>query len=61
MEYQGASQSAAMATIEEKLRRNTVEVLQTAKDEQILPREAAMVMARKRIERAMSFCRWNLF
>jgi glutamate dehydrogenase (NAD(P)+) len=61
MEYQGASQSAAMATIEEKLRRNTIEVLQTAKDNQILPREAAMAMARKRIDRAMSFCRWNLF
>jgi glutamate dehydrogenase (NAD(P)+) len=61
MEYRGASQSAAMATIEEKLRRNTIEVLQTAKDEQIMPREAAMTMARKRIDRAMSFCRWNLF
>jgi len=61
MEYQGASQSAAFATIEEKLRRNTQEVLQTAKSEQILPREASMRMARKRIDRAMSFRRWNLF
>jgi glutamate dehydrogenase (NAD(P)+) len=31
MEYQGASESAALAAIEEKLRRNTIEVLQTAK------------------------------
>lgn len=61
MEYHGASESAALASIEEKLRRNTIEVLQTAKDEQILPREASMAMARKRIERAMSFRRWNLF
>ncbi len=61
MEYQGANQSAAMATIEEKLRRNTIEVLQTAKRDQILPRDAAMAMARKRIDRAMSFRRWNLF
>ncbi len=61
MEYQGANQSAALATIEEKLRRNTVEVLQTAKHDEILPRDAAMAMARKRIDRAMSFRRWNLF
>jgi glutamate dehydrogenase (NAD(P)+) len=61
MEYQGASQAAAFATIEEKLRRNTQETLETARREQILPREAAMRMARKRIDRAMSFRRWNLF
>jgi len=61
MEYQGSSQSAAFATIEEKLRRNTREVLQTAKREKILPREAALAMARKRIDKAMSIRRWNLF
>lgn len=61
MEYQGASQSAALATIEEKLRRNTVEVLTIAKRDQILPRDASLAMARKRIEKAMSFRRWNLF
>jgi len=61
MEYQGANQSAAMATIEEKLRRNTIEVLQTAERDRILPRDASLAMARKRIDRAMSFRRWNLF
>ena len=61
MEYHGANQAAALATIEEKLRRNTIEVLQTAKHDQILPREASLAMARKRIDRAMSFRRWNLF
>ena len=61
MEYQGSSQSAALATIEEKLRRNTREVLETAKRDQILPREAAIAMARKRIDKAMSFRRWNIF
>ena len=61
MEYQGASQAAAFATIEEKLRRNTREVLQTTKREKILPREASLNMARKRIDKAMSFRRWNLF
>jgi len=61
MEYQGASQSAALATIEEKLRRNTLEVLHTAEHDQILPRDASLAMARKRVDRAMSFRRWNLF
>lgn len=61
MEYQGSNKSTAFATIEEKLRRNTLEVLETAKQEQILPREASLAMARKRIDRAMSFRRWNLF
>ena len=61
MEYQGATQSAALATIEEKLRRNTLEVLHTAERDQILPRDASLAMARKRIDKAMSFRRWNLF
>lgn len=61
MEYQGASQSAAFATIEEKLRRNTREVLKTALEEQILPRDASLRMARKRVDRAMSFRRWSIF
>jgi len=61
MEYRGSSQFAAFAAIEEKLRRNTSEVLETAQREHILPREAAMAMARKRIDKAMSFRRWNLF
>jgi glutamate dehydrogenase (NAD(P)+) len=61
MEYHGASESAALASIEEKLRRNTHEVLSIAKNEQILPREASITMARKRVENAMSFRRWNLF
>lgn len=61
MEYQGASQSAAFATIEEKLRRNTREVLETANEEKILPRDASLRMARKRVDRAMSFRRWSIF
>jgi glutamate dehydrogenase (NAD(P)+) len=61
MEYQGASQAAAFSAIEEKLRRNTREVLEAAQREEILPREASMRMARKRIEKAMSFRRWNIF
>ncbi|MGD9389624.1 MAG: Glu/Leu/Phe/Val dehydrogenase [Thioalkalispiraceae bacterium] len=61
MEYQGASQSAAFAAIEEKLRRNTREVLDTAQRDQILPRDASLQMARKRVNKAMSFRRWTIF
>lgn len=61
MEYHGATESAAMAAIEEKLRRNTEQVLKLAKREQILPREASQRMARERVEKAMSFRRFNLF
>ncbi len=61
MEYRGATQLAAFAAIEEKLRRNTTEVLTAAKQANIMPREAATAMARKRIDRAMSFRRWSLF
>jgi len=61
MEYQNASEAAAFTAIEEKLRANTREVLETAKRDQILPRDAALAMARKRVEKAMSFRRWNIF
>jgi glutamate dehydrogenase (NAD(P)+) len=61
MEYQGASQSAAFASIEDKLRRNTKLVLEESKAGNILPREAAMAIALKRVKKAMSFRRWSLF
>ncbi|MDH3317518.1 MAG: Glu/Leu/Phe/Val dehydrogenase [Gammaproteobacteria bacterium] len=61
MEYQGASEAAAMQAIEEKVRRNTREVLTRARDEQLLPREAALNLATSRIEAAMRTRRWSLF
>ena len=61
MEYQGASQSAAFQTIEEKLRRNTEQVLQAVQRNQILPRHAAMDLAIERVKKAMSFRRYSLF
>jgi glutamate dehydrogenase (NAD(P)+) len=61
MEYHGANQSSAMATIEEKLRRNTDIVLQKAKEKKILPRDAAYDMALERVKKAMSFRRWSSF
>jgi glutamate dehydrogenase (NAD(P)+) len=60
-EYQGAGEAAAFAAIEEKLRRNTHEVLAAAQREKILPRDAALAMARRRVEQAMRHRRWNIF
>jgi glutamate dehydrogenase (NAD(P)+) len=61
MEYQGASQTAAFQAIEEKVRANTAQVLETAKEEGILPREAAVELATERVTRAMTYRRWSLF
>ncbi len=61
MEYHGATETAALQTIEEKLRRNTELVLKMAKQEQCLPRDASQKMARERVEKAMSFRRFNIF
>jgi glutamate dehydrogenase (NAD(P)+) len=61
MEYHGATQAAALQTIEEKLRRNTEQVMETAKSKLILPRQAAIEMAEQRVRRAMSLRRYSLF
>jgi len=54
VEFGGGSQSQAMATIEEKIRTNTLETLERAKKENLTPREAAVKMAYSRIEKAMT-------
>jgi len=61
MEYRGMSQTATLQVIEEKLRRNTELVLAESAANGIQPREAAERMARKRVEKAMSVRRCNLF
>jgi glutamate dehydrogenase (NAD(P)+) len=61
MEYKGATQTAAFEAIEEKLRRNTKQVLDDVREKQILPREAALELALKRVRRAVSFKRWAVF
>lgn len=61
MEYAGASESEALAAIEEKLRHNTREVLEYAANKQVLPRQAALDLAIKRVRRAMSFRRFSSF
>lgn len=61
MEYHGATQTAAFQSIEEKLCSNTLEVLESAKAQEILPRDAAVDMALKRVKKAMGYKRWSLF
>ena len=61
MEYHGASQTACMQAIEEKIRRNTNEVLELAKSNNQLPREAAVQLSRSRLEKAMHLKRWRIF
>jgi glutamate dehydrogenase (NAD(P)+) len=61
MEYHGASEAAALQSIEEKLRRNTRLVLEDAAKRHILPRQAAMELALARVKKAMSFRRYSLF
>jgi len=61
MEYQGATETAAMASIEEKIRRNTETVLDRARDHNVLPREAATALATERVQRAMRSRRHGLF
>ena len=61
MEYQGASESAALQAIEEKLRRNTSLVLDSVRSKKISPREAAMELALERLDKVMSFRRYSLF
>jgi glutamate dehydrogenase/leucine dehydrogenase len=46
-----------MATIEEKIRANTAEILERARQTHAPPREAAVAMARSRVEEAMGYCR----
>ena len=61
MEYEGASPAAVFAAIAEKVTRNTRLVLEESKMNQILPREAAVQLAVRRVKKAMAFKRWSIF
>lgn len=61
MEYRGASESAAFEAIEDKLRRNTRQVLEDSTRKNILPRQAAMELALQRVRSAMGFRRFSIF
>jgi glutamate dehydrogenase (NAD(P)+) len=61
MEYHGATQSAAFAAIEEKLRTNTKQVLDAVRQRGISPRDAAVQLATERVRRAMATRRWSIY
>jgi glutamate dehydrogenase (NAD(P)+) len=61
MEYAGATQGAAFAAIEEKIRANTEAVLDEAKAKGMLPREAAVNLAARRVKQAMENRRFGIF
>ena len=61
MEYEGMTESAAFATIAEKIARNTKAVLERAKEEKILPRKAAVDFAVARVKAAMATRRFAIF
>jgi glutamate dehydrogenase/leucine dehydrogenase len=56
-DYAGGNQTLALATLEEKIRRNTEAVLTQAAAQNIPPRQAALALAEARVRTAMSFQR----
>jgi glutamate dehydrogenase (NAD(P)+) len=55
VEYHGGTESQALAAIEAQIRLNTQETLDRARAGNLLPRQAAIQMARVRIEEAMRY------
>lgn len=55
VEWSNGTESQAMLAVEEKIRANMCEVLTAARDQNKLPRVAALDMARARVLEAMSF------
>jgi len=58
VEYAGGGQRQAFETIEEMIRANTRAVLEASRERKIAPRAAAVALARRRVETAMSLRRW---
>jgi glutamate dehydrogenase/leucine dehydrogenase len=59
VEYRGGTEKVAFDTISDKVAANTRAVLELMKSKHILPREAAVGLARTRVERAMDLRRWQ--
>ncbi len=59
VEYHGGTEKAAFDTIAEKISANTRAVLTMAAERRTLPREAAIELARTRVQRAMSVRRYQ--
>lgn len=60
MEYQGATQAAALAAIAEKIRGNTGAVVQAARATQVPPRQAALDLATAQVTQAMRYRRFSI-
>ncbi len=59
VEYHEGSEQQAMSVIAEKISRNVTEVLDNAQKSAITPRQAAVAMARSRVEAAMRLRRFG--
>ena len=57
VEYHGGTQAQAFAVIEEKIRENTHTVLETARNQKLRPRAAAIGLARARVAEAAAYRR----
>lgn len=57
VEFKGGTQKQAFETIEEKVRENTLEVLELAKAHSQIPAEAALTLAKQRVAEAMAYRR----
>jgi glutamate dehydrogenase/leucine dehydrogenase len=57
VEYHGGSEAQAIASISEKISRNTREVLRDVREQNALPRVAATQLAERRVREAMSYRR----
>ncbi len=57
VEYHGGTEVTALDEIAEKIARNTREVLGRVRDEGVVPRQAAIDLARRRVEEAMALRR----
>jgi glutamate dehydrogenase (NAD(P)+) len=59
VEYHGGTQRQAMDVIEDRIRNNTAMVLHQARSRGVLPRQAAIDIARRRVEEAMGYQRFR--
>lgn len=59
VEYHGGTEAAALATVDEKIRRNMRQVLDDARRTGTTPRAAAVALAESRVRAAMRIRRWR--
>ena len=59
VEYRGGTQIQALHEVDERIRANTAEILNDSECDGVLPRQAAVTMAEKRVRKAMRFGRWD--